>query len=343
MRLLRSDQVNEISDPVRSKFAMVVPVIEATLFALNAERVARLGGLAQWTLADLSREYREGSGDAGICFEYAVHDAIAREDPLIWPLASEVLERYCGIGQGSESLLFGPEKDGRIPVIESVENALTDDSQLYVGYRGRPPKLKRHVRTIVRAFRRPDDRSGLPRSMRGVWKADLFLGNHLVDNWVGTSVKINRGKLEGAPGLRIGIYPMTHARDTPRKDDALNLVLLPLPYDGEFMELFYKAFFLVRALLEADAHVPAEIRLPDAEDRYICQELETRRKYPILEVVGALRDMSQRDLLRDGGIVEVAPTAAVSVESGLETEPEPLPDAEFVSLSPVASERVEDA
>lgn len=342
MRLLRSDQVNDISDPVRSKFAMVVPVIEATLFALNAERIARLRGLSQWTLADLAREYREGSGDAGICFEYAVHSAIARRDPLIWPLASEVLERFCGIRHGSESLLFGPEKDGRIPVIESVENALTDDSQLYVGYRGRPPKLKRHMRTIVRAFRRPDDRTGLPRSMRGVWKADLFLGNHAVDNWVGTSVKINRTALEGAPGLRIGIYPMTHARDNPRKDDVLNLVLLPLPYDGDFMELFYKAFYLVRAFLGADAHVPAEIRLPDAEDRYICRELEARRTYPILQVVEVLRDMSQRDLLNDQGVIELVPTATVSVEAGLETEPAPVPDSEFVSISPVARERGSD-
>jgi hypothetical protein len=343
MRILLSEQLSEISDPVRSKFAMVVPVIEATLFALNGERVARLGGLAEWTLADLAREYREGSGDAGICFEYAVHDAIARQDPLIWPLASEVLERYCSIPEGSESLLFGPEKDGRIPVIESVENALTDDSQLYVGYRGRPPKLKRHVRTIVRAFRRPDDQTGLPRSMRGVWKADLFLGNHTVDNWVGTSVKINRASLEGAPGLRIGIYPKTHARDDPRKDEVLNLVLLPLPYDGDFMELFYKSFYLVRAFLDADGRVPAEVRLPDAEDRYICRELEARRTFPILAVVEVLREMSQRDLLKDENVREVRPTAAVSIEAGLESEPSPLPDSEFVSLSPVAEERITEA
>ena len=343
MRFLLSEQLNEISDPVRSKFAMVVPVIEATLFALNSERIARLGGLAQWTLADLAREYREGSGDAGICFEYAVHDAIARREPLIWPLASEVLERYCGIPQGSESLLFGPEKDGRIPVIESVENALTDDSQLYVGYRGRPPKLKRHVRTIVRAFRRPDDRTGLPRSMRGVWKADLFLGNHAVDNWVGTSVKIKRAALEGAPGLRIGIYPKTHARDDPRRDEILNLILLPLPYDGEFMELFYKSFYLVRAFLDADARLPAEVRLPDAEDRYICKELEARRTFAILQVVDVLREMSQHDLLKDEGVEEVTPTAAVSIEAGLDPDPPAIPDSEFVSLSPVAEKRTGEA
>ena len=65
MRFLLSKQISEISDPVRSKFAMVVPMIEATLFALNSERIARLGGLAQWTLAHL-----EASSDAtsvGLC------------------------------------------------------------------------------------------------------------------------------------------------------------------------------------------------------------------------------------------------------------------------------------
>lgn len=339
MRFLLSEQTNEISDPVRAKFAMAVPVIEATLFALNTERISRLGGLTRWTLADLAREYREGSGDAGICFEYAVHAAIARKDPLIWPLASEVLERFCGIGHGGESLLFGPEKNGRIPVLESVEKALTDDSQLYVGYRGRPPKLKRHLKTIVRAFRRPDDRTGLPRSMRGVWKADLFLGNHEVDNWVGTTVKINRGMLEGAPGLRIGVYPKAHARDDPRKDEDLNLVRLPLPYDGDFMEFFYKSFFLVRAFIAADAKVPSEVNLPDSEDRYVCRELEARRAYPILEVVEAIREMAQADLLTTGEVSEVRPTATVSVTDGLEEEPPLVADTEFISLSPVAEER----
>jgi hypothetical protein len=343
MRFLLSRQLNEIGDPVRSKFAMAVPVIEATLFALNAERIARLGGLSHWTLADLAREYREGSGDAGICFEYAVHDAIARRDPLIWPLASEVLERYCGITDGSESLLFGPEKDGRIPVLESVENALTDDSQLYVGYRGRPPKLKRHLATILKAFRRPDDRHGLPRSMRGVWKADLFLGNHTVDNWVGTTVKINRLMLEGAPGLRIGVYPKAHARDDPRKDEDLNLVRLPLPYDNDFMELFYKSFYLVRAFLAADARVPPEVNLPDSEDRFICKELEARRSFPILEVVEAIRAMAQADLLAPEDVKELRPTASLSVTEGLEDEPPAVLDPEFVSLSPIAETQIGEA
>jgi len=334
--MLITAQRSELEDPVRAKLAMVVPVIEATLFALNQQRIIRLGGLSTWTLADLAREYREGSGDAGICFEYAVHQAIADENPLIYPLASEILEGYCGIRGGSQSILFGPEKEGRIPILESVQDALTDDSQLFVGNRGRPPKLRRYVPQIIRASRRAEDRNRLPRSMRGVWKADLFLGNNGPDNWVGTTVKNSAARLEGAQGLRIGIYPRQDVKDVPRKDEALNLVRLPLPYDGAFMETFYKAFFLVRAFLRADASVPGEEHLPDAEDRFLCKELEARRNYPILSVVEALRGMSQHDLLQTADVTEVPPTAALSEAEGLVENPASASDPEFVTLSPVA-------
>ena len=315
---------------------MIVPVIEGTLFAMNEQRIIRLGGLAAWTLADLAREYREGSGDAGICFEYAVHDAIASRHTMIWPIASDVLEGFCAIRGGSDSLLFGPEKDGRIPVIESVANALTDDSQLYVGYRGRPPKLKRHLKTIVKAFRRPPERDRLPRSMRGVWKADLFLGSREADNWVGTTVKINSAQLEGGAGLRVGIYPQANDRDRPRRDEDLNLVRLPLPYDGAFMELFYKSFFLVKAFLQADAKVPPPVRLPDAEDRLITTELEARREFPIVEVIEVLRDMSQLPLLETGPVEEIPATAAISVTEGLEEADEAPSNPEIISVGPVS-------
>ncbi len=244
MKVLQSLQREDISDAVRAKFAMVAPILEATLLSLAVDRVERLGGQELVTLQDLAREFRQGSGDAGICFEYAVHEAIATHNSLIEPLASEVLADLCSIDGGAASILFGPEKDGRIPIVESVQNALTDDSRLYVGNAGHPPKLKRYIPKIVRAFYRHEERNKLPRSINGLWKADLFLGNTNSDRWVGTTVKINPNALVGARGLRIGIYPKANAKDTPRKDEALNLIRLPLPYDAQFMELFYKSFNL---------------------------------------------------------------------------------------------------
>src|SRR6266566_4990379 len=137
MKLIDGKQIGDVEDPVRSKLAIVVPILKATLHSLARDRIERLGGLPRITLHDLAREFRQGHGDAGICFEYAVHEAIAANSRLIHPLASEVLEGLCNIKGGADSILFGPEKEGVIPIIESVANALTDDSVVYVGNVGR--------------------------------------------------------------------------------------------------------------------------------------------------------------------------------------------------------------
>lgn len=337
MKILNAIQAARISDPAQAKFAMIVPVIEGTLLALSRDRIARLGGLERVTLADLAREYRQGDGDAGICFEYAVHQAIARQDALIHPSASEVLASYCKITGGAESILFGPEKNGVIPIVESVNNALTDDSTVYVGNRGNPPKLKRYIPQIIAAFHRNEERNNLPRSINGLWKADLFVGNHEVDRWVGTTVKINPRRLESASGLRIGIYPKTDARDTPRFDRLLNLIRLPLEYDGAFMELFYRSFFLTRQFLNADARVPAPAFLPDAEDRLVAGELESRRDFPVLQVLDVLRVVSQGDLLEIRTVETVAPALELSTADGLRKASAKVTEDEgFVSITPQA-------
>lgn len=335
MKLIGGKQVGNVEDPVRAKLAIIVPILKATLHSLAHDRIDRLGGLPRITLRDLAREFREGHGDAGICFEYAVHEAIAANSPLIHPLASEVLADLCKIKGGADSILFGPEKEGVIPIIESATNALTDDSVVYVGNAGRPPKLRRYIPQIVRAYRRNEEQNRLPRSITGLWKADLFLGNRGIDTWVGTTIKINPEHLQGARGLRIAIYPKRGPRDAPRKDDDLNLIRLPLPYDGEFMEVFYKSFFLVRAFLRADAEIPKPIDLPDAEDRLLTEQLQQRRDFPVLDVVGALIGMAQPDLLEAAEVEERPINAALSEDAGLQAQLPLEGPPDPVSVTPV--------
>lgn len=336
MKLITSRQVGVVEEPVRAKLAMVVPILRATLYSLAQSRINRLGGLEQISLHDLAREYREGNGDAGICFEYSIHEAIANGNPLIHGLASEVLENLCKIKGGAESLLFGPEKERVIPIFESVERALTDESVVYVGNRGRPPKLKAYVSKIISAYRRNEERNKLPRSISGIWKADLFLGNQETDAWVGTTVKISEKFLQPANGLRIGIYPRGGAKDVPRKDDSLNLIRLPLPYDGEFMEVFYKSFFLVRAFLRSDAKIPKPVDLPDAEDRLISEQLESRRQFAVLDVAEAIEAIAQPDLIESAELREEKESARISEEEGLQQQSLPLPSTtpDPVSVTP---------
>jgi hypothetical protein len=139
----------------------------------------------------------------------------------------------------------------------------------------------------------------LPCSISGIWKSDLFLGTSDADRWVGTSVKINRTQLEPARGLRLGIVPSREGTsDAVYRDERKNLVVVPLPHDGSFMEIFYQGWGVVQQFLASDARVPKEVALPRAPERQVARLLEDRRAFPIVDVVEALRPLAQPELLR---------------------------------------------
>jgi hypothetical protein len=90
----------------------------------------------------LPRLYKAGDGDCGICFEYAVHEAIVRQDQRV----IERIEDAAGLcnlsGQAPpRSILFGLENTGTQQLIDTTSDVLTDDSRLLYGTRGQPAKL----------------------------------------------------------------------------------------------------------------------------------------------------------------------------------------------------------
>lgn len=95
-------------------------------------------------------------------------------------------------------LFYLVRRNRALQLIDSVEEHLTDDSQLLTGHKGQPIKLKRHIQGVINAFRKPSMREKLPNSINGLWKADLFVGKSEPDKWVGTTVKINPRHLEAA-------------------------------------------------------------------------------------------------------------------------------------------------
>lgn len=247
----------------------------------------------------LARLYKPGDGDCGLCFEYAVHDAMNRRDPLVLERVSDALKSHCKVpGQDASSILFGAEKTGALKLIDTVQDRLTDDSSVLAGRAGRPVKLKRYINMLAAAFRKPTARRALPYSISGLWKANLFLGHTDRDRWVGTIVKINPSQLEPAQGLRIGIVPSRQGRsDRISKDEHRNLVVCPLPHDGAFMEVFYQGWGIVQQFIDASAQVPKEVALPRPAERQVAMYLTDRRDFPVLEVLEALKPLSQPELL----------------------------------------------
>ncbi|WP_434388322.1 hypothetical protein [Melittangium boletus] len=300
MQLRLEVQQNPVGDEVSALVAVVRPIIAGILFSLKNEVVAEAGGHNSVKLFMLPRLRRPGDGDCGICFEYAVHDAMNRKDPMVMDRVSYALAKHCKVkGKDAASILFGAEKNGALQLIDTARDRLTAESDLLGGSVGRPIKLKKHIDAAAAAFRRKTERAKLPQSISGLWKADLFLGNTDTDYWVGTSVKINKDHLEGAKGLRIGIVPAKEGlNDIPYKDESLNLVVCPLEHDGSFMEVFYEGWDVVMQFLHADARLPKEAALPRPAKRQVARFLEERRNFAVIDVLEALEPLAQPELLQ---------------------------------------------
>lgn len=294
------NQINPVADEVSALVAVVRPILQGLLYALKSDVVEEVGGFNKVKLKILTRLYRAGDGDIGICFEYAVHDAVRRGDPKVLEKVHDGMKKYCKVkGNDTASILFGAEKSGSLRLIDTAKGLLTDESRLLTGAQAQPIKLRRYINMLAAAFRRPSTRLYLPASISGVWKADLFLGMKDTDRWVGTSVKINPMQLEGATGLRIGIIPSRQGvSDKVTFDNSKNLVICPLPYDASFMEIFYSAWIIVQQFIAADAKIPKEASLPNTAQRMVAKILKDRREFPIIDVVSALGPIAQPGLLK---------------------------------------------
>lgn len=298
MKLLIESQQNPVGSEVLARIAIVRPILTALLTGIKQQVLNELGGMENMKLFMLPRAYRDGCGDVGFCFEWAIHDAVRRQDPMVMERLEDA-SRKCNLkGSDFQSILFGVEKSGKTRIIDTANELLTDDSRILTGAQAQPPKLKTYMNMLAGAFHRPDTRESLPSSINGLWKADLFFGATDSDRWLGTTLKINSKQLEGARGLRVGIVPASQgSSDKIYKDGNKNLIVCPIPYDGSFMELFYTGWRIVQQFIHADAKLPAPVSLPTPADRQVAKELEMRREFPIVDVIAALEAQSQTDLL----------------------------------------------
>ncbi|MFQ7208630.1 MAG: hypothetical protein ACLRPZ_04210 [Coprococcus sp.] len=292
-------QTNDVHSEYEALFSVIHPILYGLAMTLKQDIVKQVGGYDKISLELFTRLYEPGDGDCGICFEYAVHDAIINKNQDVLERIDSALSKFCKIkGDTPSSILFGAEKSGQLQFIDSVMEHLTDDSILLPGTKGQPIKLKRHINGVVSAFRKPQDREKLPSSINGLWKADLFVGNTNIDKWVGTTVKINPKQLESARGLRLGIVPCRQGKnDKIYKHETKNLIVCPVPYDQSFMEIFYEGWIIIKKFILARGNMPKEIDLPSGLDRLVCKELVARKKFPILDVLEVLKNMGQPHLM----------------------------------------------
>ncbi|GAB2823563.1 hypothetical protein [Lentzea nigeriaca] len=299
MDLREEHQQNPVADKVAALVAVTRPIIAGVMQSIRNEVLEDTNlNRAEVPLRLLGRLRKEGDGDCGIAFEYAVHDAILTQNPIVQDRVATALNQ-CRIFRGDPaSILFAIEKKGAQQLISTQLDLITDNSRVLSGKQGQPVKLKKQLNTLAAAFRRKSTRLNLPQSINGLWKADLFLGSTEPDHWVGTTVKINPAQLEAARGLRIAIVPTQSGRsDAIRLDEQRNLVVCPMPHDASFMQVFYEGWRIVQVLCQTDFEMPKEVQLPAPQDREVARIYVERRAYPVQDVLDAVRPFAQPELL----------------------------------------------
>lgn len=297
--------------------AVTRPIIAGIYHSIGQDVLSAIGRREDIKLKLLGKIRSQGDGDTGIAFEYAVHDAVVNGVPIVVERVADALG-HCRINRGDpSSILFAIEKSGSQQLISTEIDLITAESRVLSGERGQPVKLKGHLNRLAAAFRRPSTRAQLPQSIRGLWKADLFLGSTEPDHWVGTTVKINRSHLEAARGLRVAIVPSkSGASDAIKNDEQKNLIVCPMPHDGSFMQVFYEGWRIVQALCEANFKMPKEVDLPSPIDREVARIYIERREFPVPDVLEATRKFAQPELL----VADEAP--ASNVAFGADAQPE---------------------
>ena len=297
MDVARQQQLNPVADEMQALNAAVRPILKTTLYTLNRARVDRLGGYENVSLWDLARDVRESDGDAGNCFEYAVHDALNNHNTDVLSRL-ETAARLCKVqGTLPASILTTFDKSGDLELVETAQNILTAESRLLTGRQG-TVKLRDRLYDLPKALRSERARERLPTSIRGLWKADLFFGFTDTDRWLGTTVKINPRGLEAAPGLRIGIVPATEGfSDRVRFDRRKNLVICPLLWDGNFMQVFWGAFNIVKAVIKRDAQMPTLAQIYRPAERQVASFLVERRNIHVVDIIEGLDTFAQPELL----------------------------------------------
>lgn len=290
-------QSEEVGESVRARYTMTSSILRAMLYSSQKAIIEALGGVQKITLEQLARIYQEGTGDFGICFEYAIHDSIRARHSSIYPIIEEVLHSMCKIKGTPESILFGIEKNGSLNIVETAQNSLTNEARVLAGTQGKPPFLRQRVAVLERAFRSVKHRNRLPQSISGLWQADLFLGSPSAEQWVGTTLKVNKEELKAAPGLRVGVYPSS-TKEGPKKDSDKNLILCPLPYRSDFMVLFGASFQIAKQLMHANGGMPKAPALVYEDDLAVAEWLSDRRKYPVMAILEALHPLMQPGLIK---------------------------------------------
>src|SRR5499427_8442209 len=272
MEIWEDRQKNPVADEVSALVAVTGPIIAGVLHSVSVDVTNTFGDRDRLPLKILGSLRKEGDGDCGIAFEYAVHDAVVSREPAVAGRVADALEK-CGVsGSDPASILFAIEKSGAQELISTEPALVMDNSPVLLSEGGRPVGLREHLVAIGAAFRLPDAHLSLAQSIRGLWKTELFLGSADLDQWVSAGIHMSSPPAGAAKAPRIAIVPsMSGHSDAVRRDEQKNTIICPVPHDGSFIQIFHEGWQIVQALCASDFEMPESSDIPSPVHRELAR------------------------------------------------------------------------
>lgn len=288
----------------RALYAVARSILRALLDSLSEDDLTDLNcGIGDVTMRQLAKVVRldRDTGMRGDGFEWAVHEAILGQEPLVTEPIADALKHCSRYISGSEptSLLFGHERARYLGFVDAIVDTAGTDAYLLPEKAGRPYAFGPWV---AKAAKGQASEAELTERIRKIWKTDLFLSLMGDDRYFAATVKSNVGQLEGGRGLRIGIVPESSQKGhrpgvTYSEKHGLWIATLPDPngFTGLFNDAYKAVAWAVCTL--GKQHKPAYYTKPSAKGQRLQEQLE---KYPsarVVDIEGALNDAAQQDLV----------------------------------------------
>lgn len=302
MSILTQSDVNKITqvDPYSQKLISLISILEAHLNLVSKEYLELLGksNFKDITLKDLGALYKTffniNSGVNGVCWEYAVFNAILNNDIYIQDLINAAINYLSGEDDHYRlnAILWGGEKNNLSS--DNIKNNLKDDETIWTPYK--EIIFKDYVDIILKSFHDKNLRKTLPQYFAGIWRTDLFVKKENKNRWYAVTVKWNKYDMKQFPGLSIGIH-FEHINSLKGsvnpKLTKNNFVYCSIPFNLNFGEYYAYMFRFVETML-SEINTKKKnslwIKFPTSEENGLFNDLYNLREVPCCIVIQFLKD-----------------------------------------------------
>lgn len=212
MSILNGLDVRKIinSNPFEQNIIALTSNLEAILQNVSKDALEDFGckNINELTLRQLGRIYTsvlyKNDGIYGICREYGIYKFLLYGDDYVHSIFNDAINKLtCETGDESiDVILWGGERNSLD--VEAILSSLDDGEKLWC--EGKLYNFKEIIKTIYLSFRREYERKKLHKSLKYVWKTDMFVKKRGSDTWFAVTVKWNKAECKHYAGLSIGIH-----------------------------------------------------------------------------------------------------------------------------------------